>query len=123
MRNPFEKFALSQLAKMQQDLAEATQEAERELRATKLEATSGGGAVRATANGLGDLIDVKLDPNVLTTEPDQLRLLEDLIAAAVRDVMEKASQTAAEVRQEKLKGSGPFAMLEQLGIDLDMIGQ
>lgn len=123
MRNPLESFALSQLAKVQQDMAEAAQEAERELRATKLEAVSGGGAVRVTANGLGELIDVTLDPNVLTSEPEQVRLLEDLIAAAVRDVLEKASQKASEVRQQKLKASGPFAMLEQMGIDLDMLGQ
>ena len=123
MRNPLEKLALAQLAKVQEGLAEAVQEAERELRATKLEAVSGGGAVRVTANGLGELIDVTLDPNVLTAEPDQVRLLEDLIAGAIRDVMAKASEKAAEVRQEKLKGSGPFAMLQQLGIDLDMMGQ
>ncbi len=123
MRNPLESFALSQLAKVQEGMAEAVREAERELRATKVEAVSGGGAVRVSANGLGELIDVTLDPNVLTTEPEQVRLLEDLIAAAVRDVIAKASQKASEVRQQKLKASGPFAMLEQLGIDLDMLGQ
>jgi DNA-binding protein YbaB len=123
MRNPLESFALSQLAKVQEDMAEAAQEAEKELRATKLEAVSGGGAVRVTANGLGELIDVTLDPNVLTAEPEQVRLLEDLIAAAVRDVLEKASRKASEVRQQKLKASGPFAMLEQMGIDLDMLGR
>ena len=123
MRNPLESLALSQLAKIQQDLAQAAQEAESELRATKLEAVSGGGAVRVSANGLGELIDVRLDPNVLTTEPEQVRLLEDLIAAAVRDVLDKASAKASEVRQQKLKTSGPFAMLEQFGIDLDMLGQ
>jgi DNA-binding protein YbaB len=122
MRNPLEQFAMSQLANLQQGLAEAAAEAERELRATKLEAVSGGGAVRVTANGLGELIDVKLDPNVITTEPDQVSLLEDLIADAVRNVMELASQRSAEVRQEKLKASGPFAMLEQMGIDLSAFG-
>jgi DNA-binding protein YbaB len=104
-------------------MAEAAQEAEKELRATKLEAVSGGGAVRVAANGLGELIDVTLDPNVLTAEPEQVRLLEDLIAAAVREVLEKASRKASEVRQQKLKASGPFAMLQQMGIDLDMLGQ
>jgi hypothetical protein len=123
MRNPLQQFALSQLAGMQQSLAEAADEADRELRATKLESVSGGGAVRVTANGLGEIIEVKLDPNVVTAEPDAVSLLEDLIAAAVRDVMAQAAEMTAEVRQRKLRDSGPFAMLQQFGINLDQVGQ
>ncbi|MBM3472758.1 MAG: YbaB/EbfC family nucleoid-associated protein [Armatimonadetes bacterium] len=122
MRNPLEQLAMSQLGNLQRSLVEAAEEAQRELRNTKLEASSGGGAVRVTANGLGELIDVKLDPNVITAEEDQVALLEALIADAVRNVMELASQRAAQVRQEKLKASGPFAMLEQMGIDLSAFG-
>ena len=122
MRNPLEQLAMSQLANLQQSLTEAAEEADRELRNTKLEAASGGGAVRVTANGLGELIDVKLDPNVLSQEEDEIHLLEDLIADAVRNVMELASQRSAEVRKERLKASGPFAMLEQMGIDLGAFG-
>jgi len=122
MRNPLEQLAMSQLANLQQSLAEAAEAADRELRNTKLEAASGGGAVRVTATGLGELIEVKLDPNVITNEEDQVALLEALIAEAVRNVMELASQRAAEVRRERLKASGPFAMLEQMGIDLSAFG-
>ncbi|MGQ9732243.1 MAG: YbaB/EbfC family nucleoid-associated protein [Candidatus Zipacnadales bacterium] len=123
MRNPLQKFAISQLAHIQQSVAAAAAEAETELRATKIEASSGGGAVRVAANGLGELIEVKLDPNVITTEPEQVSLLEDLIAEAVRNVMEKASAKAMEVRQQKLKATSPFSMLQDLGIDLNMFGQ
>ena len=122
MKNPLQQFALSQLANIQESLAEATAAAEQELRATKVEASAGGGAVRITANGLGEIISVKLDPNVLTTEPDQLTLLEDLVAAAVRDVLEKANEKSAEVRQAKLRECGPFAMLQEMGIELDTLG-
>lgn len=122
MRNPLEQFAMSQLAALQRSLMEAAQAAESELRNTKLEASSGGGAVRVTANGLGELIEVKLDPNVITTEPDQVALLEDLIATAVRNVMELAASRAAEIRRQKLRSSAPFAMLEQMGIDLTAFG-
>jgi len=122
MRNPLEQLAMSQLANIQQSLTEAAEEADRELRSTKLEAASGGGAVRVTANGLGELIAVKLDPNVITAEADQVALLEDLIAEAVRNVMELAAERAAEVRRTRLKASGPFAMLEQMGIDLSALG-
>jgi len=58
---------------------------------------------------------------VLTTEPDQLTLLEDLIAAAVRDVLAKAAEKSGEVRQAKLRESGPFGMLQEMGIDLDAL--
>jgi DNA-binding protein YbaB len=123
MRNPLQQFALSQLAGIQRSLAEAADEAERELRATKLESVTGGGAVRVSANGLGEIIEVKLDANIITTEPEALSLLEDLIAAAVRDVLGKASAKTSEVRQQKLKEAGPFALLEEFGINLDAMGQ
>jgi len=122
MRNPLESFALSQLTKMQEGLAEATEAAEHELRATKLEASAGGGAVRIAANGLGEIIDVKLDPNVITSEPDQVELLEALIASAVRDVLAQAAEKSAEVRQEKMRQSGPIGMLESMGISPDSLG-
>jgi nucleoid-associated protein EbfC len=123
MRNPLQQFALSQLAGIQQSLAEAADAADRELRATKVEAVAGGGAVRVTANGLGELIEVKLDPSVLSNEPDAITLLEDLIATAVRDVMARAAEKTSEIRREKMKESGPFSLLEQFGINLDSVGQ
>ncbi len=123
MKNPLQQFALSQLSNIQESIQEANAEAERELRATKVEGSAGGGAVRITANGLGEIIAVELDPNVLTTEPDEVVLLQDLIAAAIRECLERAAEKSAEVRQAKLRESGPFGMLEGMGIDLGSLGQ
>ncbi|HJN15806.1 MAG TPA: YbaB/EbfC family nucleoid-associated protein [Armatimonadota bacterium] len=123
MKNPLQQFALSQLGNIQESIAAATAAAEAELRATKVEGASGGGAVRITANGLGEIISVELDPNVITSEPDEVLLLQDLIAAAIRECLARAAEKGAEVRQSKLRESGPFGMLEDMGIDLDSLGQ
>ncbi len=116
MRNPLQQFALNQLASIQESLVQAQAEADRELHATKLEGTSGGGLVKVHVTGAGEIIDVQIDPTVIN--PDEAQLLQDLICAAVRDALSKASETEAEVRREKLRSSGPLAALAQMGIEL-----
>jgi len=116
MRNPLQQFALNQLAGIQESLVQAQEEADRELRATKLEGTSGGGLVKAHVNGASEIIDVQIDRSVI--DPEESELLQDLVCAAVRDALHKASEMEGEVRREKLRSSGPLAALAQMGFEL-----
>lgn len=83
-----------QMQQFQEDL-EATQQALAELR---LEASAGGGAVTAVANGAGQLLELKISPEAVN--PDDVEMLQDLILAAVREALDKAEQT----REEKMGG-------------------
>ncbi|MCZ7415243.1 YbaB/EbfC family nucleoid-associated protein [Streptomyces sp. WMMC897] len=87
---------LQQAQKMQQDLAAAQQE----LAETSVEGSAGGGLVRATVTGSGELKALDIDPK--TADPEDTETLADLVLAAVRD----ANAEAQKLQQEKL---GPLA--------------
>jgi len=87
---------LQQAQKMQQDLASAQQE----LAETTVDGSAGGGLVRATVNGSGELQGLVIDPKA--ADPEDTETLADLVLAAVRD----ANSSAQELQQQKL---GPLA--------------
>jgi DNA-binding YbaB/EbfC family protein len=87
---------LQQAQKMQQDLAAAQQE----LAETDVEGSAGGGLVKATVSGAGELKGLVIDPRAV--DPEDTETLADLVLAAVRD----ANGAAQELQQQKL---GPLA--------------
>ncbi|MFP8907004.1 MULTISPECIES: YbaB/EbfC family nucleoid-associated protein [Streptomyces] len=87
---------LQQAQKMQQDLAAAQQE----LAETDVEGSAGGGLVKATVSGSGELKGLVIDPKAV--DPEDTETLADLVLAAVRD----ANTAAQELQQQKL---GPLA--------------
>jgi len=103
--NPFQKLIESQLGGMQEKLQLAMEE----LANTTVEASAGGGVVTARANGNGELVEIIIDPSVVDAE--DVELLQDLVTAAVREVMAKAML----LKREKIMGATPLA---QLGIEM-----
>jgi nucleoid-associated protein EbfC len=87
---------LKQAQKMQQDLAAA----QAELAETMVEGSSGGGLVRATISGAGELQSLRISPEAV--DPDDTETLADLVVAAIRD----ANNSAQDLQQRKL---GPLA--------------
>ncbi|MFI0738213.1 YbaB/EbfC family nucleoid-associated protein [Streptomyces sp. NPDC021100] len=87
---------LQQAQKMQQDLAAAQQE----LAETPVEGSAGGGLVKVTVSGAGELQGLVIDPKAV--DPEDTETLADLILAAVRD----ANNAAQQLQQQKL---GPLA--------------
>jgi hypothetical protein len=85
---------MRQAQQMQQELARA----QAELANERIDGTSGGGSVIVTASGTGDIVAVKLDPEVV--DPSDVEMLEDLIVAAIHD----AARAAQEMQQKKLGG-------------------
>jgi len=49
----------------------------------EVEGVAGGGLVRATINGLGELKKIAIDPSIL--RPDEHGIVEDLVVAACAD--------------------------------------
>jgi nucleoid-associated protein EbfC len=81
---------LSRLGEVQQNL----QQAQATAAAKVLEGSAGGGAVRVHATGGLEFEAVIIDPSVV--DPDDIDLLQDLILAALRDVVEQAHNEAAQ---------------------------
>jgi hypothetical protein len=69
-----------------------------ELENARVEGSAGGGMVKVTANGKGDLLSIEIDPEVV--DKDDVEMLQDLILAAINQVKEKAQ----EVQQEQMSG-------------------
>jgi len=90
--NPQQMKMMRQIQKMQQDM-QAAQEA---LANATVEATAGGGVVKATVTGDGELRGIKIDPSVV--DPDDVETLEDLVLAAITE----ATRQAKELQSEKL---------------------
>ena len=88
---------IKQAQKMQDDM-KALQE---ELDATEYEGMSGSGVVKATVTGKHDVVSVKIDSSIV--DPEDIEMLEDLIAAAVNDAVSKA-KAEGEAEMAKITG-------------------
>ena len=105
MRNPIQAMIQNQLASFQEGLAEAMEQ----LSAAEMEGSAGGGAVKVKITGMGEVTAVRIDPQVV--DPEDVELLQDLVCAAVREALRKAS----ELKRERIMSSTP---LGSLGVDL-----
>jgi len=77
---------LAQAQRMQQQLVEAQATASEQ----KVRGQAGGGAVQVTVSGGMEFLEVHIDPSVV--DPNEIEMLEDLILAAVRDAVVRASE-------------------------------
>ncbi|MEU3602098.1 YbaB/EbfC family nucleoid-associated protein [Streptomyces sp. NPDC006798] len=83
---------LQQAQKMQQDLARAQEE----LAETEVDGQAGGGLVKATVNGSGELRALVIAPEAV--DPEDTETLADLVVAAVQ----AANENAQALAQQKL---------------------
>ncbi len=80
---------MRQMQRMQQNMADAQAELETEL----VEGSAGGGVVKATVTGTGELRTVSIAPDVV--DPDDVEMLEDLVVAAVTEALRGAQELQA----------------------------
>ncbi len=81
---------LKEAQRMQERMAEA----QTELAARTVEASAGGGKVKVVATGAGDIVSIKIDPQVV--DPQDVELLEDLVLAGVQQAIEDSKALAGE---------------------------
>ncbi len=79
---------LKQAQQMQAKLAET----QAELADKIVEASVGGGKVKVVANGAGDVVSIKIDPQVV--DPQDVEMLEDLVLSGVQQAIEDAKKMA-----------------------------
>ena len=94
--NMANQFAMIQ--KMQREM-EKIQDALDDL---TVEGSAGGGMVTAVVNGKQKLVSIKIDSEVV--DPEDTEMLEDLIAAAVNQGIEKSKEMAQEQMQKVAGG-------------------
>ncbi|WP_166347696.1 YbaB/EbfC family nucleoid-associated protein [Phytoactinopolyspora limicola] len=85
---------MSQLLQQAQRMQEQLVSAQQDLAESEITGTAGGGLVRATMTGGGELTALQLDPSVV--DPEDTETLADLIVAAVRDAHAEIQRRASE---------------------------
>ena len=93
------------MMKQAQQLQERMQQLQEELAALELSGQSGGGLVRVTMNGKGELRGVKIDPSLM--KPDEAEIVEDLVVAAVADAKTKV-EGQMQAKMQELTGGLPL---------------
>lgn len=87
-------LGIASLLKQAQQVQEEMAKVKQELAGMKVTGSSGGGMVVVTANGKQQVLDVKIDPDVINL--DDKEMLEDLIVAGVNQALEQSQQLANE---------------------------
>jgi len=79
---------LGDMMKQVQKMQAKMEEVQKELENKRVEGTSGGGMVKVVANGKQEILEIKIDPEVVNKE--DVEMLEDLVLAAVNQAREKS---------------------------------
>ena len=84
---------ISKMLKQAQQMQSKMQSAQTELSQRRVEASVGGGKVTAVANAAGEIISIRIAPEVV--DPKDVEMLEDLVLTAVKQALEKGKEMAA----------------------------
>ena len=92
---------MKQAKKMQADI----EESQKEIQAKEFDASTGGGAVYVKVNGSKQIVEIKIDKDVV--DPDDVEMLQDLIMTATNEAMKKVDEaTASEMGKYNIPGMG-----------------
>jgi len=91
---------MKQAKKMQQEMVKIQEE----LAGERIEASAGGGAVKVVANGKQELLEVKIDPEVV--DSDDVGMLQDLVLAAANEALQQSRDLAAQRLNSVTGGMG-----------------
>lgn len=100
---------LSQAKQAQEKMAKIQQE----LKGKVVEASAGGGMVTVKVNGEGELLSLKMDPEVVNAQ--DVEMLEDLVVAAVNEGLRQAKDMMSEEMARIAGGMNIPGLSQMLG--------
>lgn len=89
---------MKQMQKMQKKMAQAQEE----LGEKEIEGTAGGGMVTVVVSGHKEVLDVKINEEVV--DPDDIEMLQDLVLAAMNDALKQADELTNQTMGQFTKG-------------------
>ncbi|WP_243137374.1 YbaB/EbfC family nucleoid-associated protein [Desulfofundulus thermobenzoicus] len=89
MMGPNMNKMMKQVQKMQAEMMRMQEE----LGNRTVEATAGGGVVRAVANGKQELVSLEIKPEAV--DPEDVEMLQDLILTAVNSALDQSREMVA----------------------------
>lgn len=100
---------MKQAQKMQQEMGKIQEESKKKT----VEASAGGGMVVAVANGAMEIVSIKIEKEVVN--PDDIEMLQDLVAAAINEALRRAQQMVSEDMGKVTGGMNIPGMGDMLG--------
>ena len=95
---------MNNLMKQAQKMQRQMEENQKELEEKEFTAAAGGGAVEVTISGKREVTKVKLSEDVV--DPDDIEMLEDMIAAATNEALRQVESESAAVMSKLTGGLG-----------------
>ncbi|MBQ1217161.1 MAG: YbaB/EbfC family nucleoid-associated protein [Clostridia bacterium] len=95
VRIPQQNSQADMMRKLQQ-FQENSAKLEEELSEKEYDVTSGGGAVSVKIKGTKEVLEIKIDPDLLADAKDEPEMLEDLLVVAVNQAIELVESTHEE---------------------------
>ncbi len=99
------KGGIGQLMKQAQKMQSQMAKIQEEMSGKTVEASAGGGMVKAVANGKQELVSVSIEKEVV--DPEDVEMLQDLLVAAVNEALKKSQEMMAE-EMSKITGGLPI---------------
>ena len=96
---------MQQMIKQAQKMQQNIQKLQEELEAREFEGSAGGGMVQVKANGKKELTQILVKPEAV--DPEDVEMLQDMVLAAVNQVMRLVEETS-EAEMAKLTGGRGF---------------
>ncbi len=90
--------------KQAQQMQAKMQEAQAALADEEVEVSVGGGHVKVRANAAGDVLEIRISPEVV--DPEDVEMLEDLVLTGVKQAVEKGRAFAQEAMGKITAGMG-----------------
>jgi DNA-binding YbaB/EbfC family protein len=84
---------MNQILKQAQQMQAQMAKAQEELKNETVEASAGGGMVKVTMTGDMQLRELKIDPEAV--DPEDVDMLQDMVAAAINEALRSAQELAA----------------------------
>lgn len=88
---------LTSLLRQASQMGDKVKEVAETLRAKRVTGSAGGGLVDVEANGLGEILRVRIDPGLVSRGDREM--IEDLLPAAANQALTKAKQLHVELMQ------------------------
>lgn len=95
---------INEMMKQAQKMQEKFLKMQEELKDRTVEASSGGGAVSVTVNGAKQVLSIKIDKELASS--GDIDMLQDLVAAAVNEALNKAREMTDEETKKLTGGLG-----------------
>jgi nucleoid-associated protein EbfC len=97
---------LNKLMKQAQKMQEQMARTQAELEEKTIEVEAGGGKVKVTANGAGEVLSIKIDKAIV--DPNDVEFLEEVVLSGVKDAIEQGKALA---QSEMAKISGGLTVI------------